>query len=87
MTISAINAEVFKEGLDGYDADVKVGKIMPYVCVPALALDATVTELGKENALGITMTIAQVDDDSAGSSAIMMKSAIAASALGLIAYM
>ena len=36
---------------------------------------------------GLSVELYKVDDDSAGSSAIMMKGAIVAAALGLVAYM
>ena len=41
----------------------------------------------KRKVEGDTITTYKVDDDSAGSSAIIMKGAVVAAALGLIAYM
>merc|ERR1712127_176986 len=85
LEIATIDAAVYKEGVDGYDADLKVGKAT-YSCTPAADVDVLLSASGVA-VNGLSTTITKVEDDSAGSSAIMMKGAIAAAALGLVAYM
>tara|TARA_B110000305_G_C18859036_1_gene367925 strand:+ start:146 stop:505 length:360 start_codon:yes stop_codon:yes gene_type:complete len=81
MELTAINVEVYKEGADGFNAETKVGDV-EYKCIAAAGVDAAKAASGTE-VVGLTMTATE----STGSSAIMMKGAIAAAALGLISYM
>ena len=82
MELTAINVEVYKEGADGFNAETKVGDV-EYSCIAAAGVEAAKAASGTEASTGLTMTATEVT----GSSAIMMKGAIAAAALGLISYM